>query len=156
MGIAIMMEEFLAEQDVRYDLLRHAPTMTSMRTAEAGHIRGDHLAKGVVLKDDTGYLLAVLPATYHLRLDALEAQTHRRLGLAAEQDMARLFPDCAWGAVPVFGTVYGLESIVDDSIANRPDIYFEGGDHETLVHMDGDDFQRLTVRAAHGRFSEHN
>lgn len=156
MGIAIMMEEFLAEQDVRYDLLRHSPTMTSMRTAEAGHVPGDHLAKGVVLKDDIGYLLAILPATHHLRLDALEAQTRRHLEMAAEKDMARLFPDCAWGAVPVFGAVYGVETIVDDSIAGRTDVYFDGGDHETLVHMDGADFQRLTARAPHGRFSEHN
>jgi Uncharacterized conserved protein len=156
MGIAITMEEFLAEQHVRYDLLRHAPTATSMRTAEAGHIPGDALAKGVVLKDEIGYLLAILPATHHVRLDALEAQTHRHLQIAAEQDMARLFPDCARGAVPVFGSAYGLDTIVDDSIAGRPDVYFEGGDHETLVHMDGNDFQRLTAQAAHGRFSEHD
>ncbi len=154
MGIAITMEQFLSDRHVRYDLLRHAPTASSMRTAQAGHVPGDLLAKGVLLKDEFGYLLAVLPATRHIRMAELRAQTSRPLEMVAEAEMARLFPDCARGAVPVMGDAYGVPTIVDDSIADRPDVYFEGGDHETLVHMDGADFQRLTARAGHGRFSE--
>jgi Ala-tRNA(Pro) deacylase len=156
MGIAITMEQFLDQQTAHYDLMRHAPTASSLRTAEAGHIPGDRLAKGVVLKDEIGYLLAVLPATHHIRLADLEAQTRRHLHIVAEPEMRGLFRDCAQGAVPVMGAAYGMEMIVDDSLAAQPDVYFEGGDHETLVHMDGAEFQRLTARAPHGRFSVHD
>ena len=34
-----------------------------------------------------------------------------------------------------------------------PDIYIEGGDHATLVHMSQEQFAGLTATAQHGRFS---
>ncbi|HYH38055.1 MAG TPA: YbaK/EbsC family protein [Azospirillum sp.] len=156
MGIAITMEQFLDHNTARYDLMRHAPTESSLRTAEASRISGDRLAKGVVLKDEIGYLLAVLPATHHIRLTELEARTNRHLHLAPEPEMQALFRDCARGAVPVMGAAYGMDMIVDDSLAAQPDVYFEGGDHETLVHMEGAEFNRLTAQAPHGRFSVHD
>ena len=156
MGIAITMEQFLDQQTARYDVVRHAPTDSSLRTAEASHIPGDRLAKGVVLKDDIGFLLAVLPATHRIRLADLEAQTRRNLHIAAELEMQVLFRDCVEGAVPVMGAAYGMDMIVDDSLSAQPDVYFEGGDHETLIHMNGSEFQRLTAQAPHGRFSVHD
>ncbi|WP_431858423.1 aminoacyl-tRNA deacylase [Azospirillum sp.] len=155
MGIAITMEQFLDHNTAHYDLMRHAPTESSLRTAEASHIPGDCLAKGVVLKDEIGYLLAVLPATHHIRMAELEARTNRHLHLAAEPEMQALFRDCARGAVPVTGAAYGMDMIIDDSLAAQPDVYFEGGDHETLVHMDGGEFNRLFARVPHGNFSVH-
>ena len=37
------------DQNTTYEMLLHEPTVSSMRTAEACHISGDCLAKGVVL-----------------------------------------------------------------------------------------------------------
>jgi len=37
-----------------------------------------------------------------------------------------------------------------DALGN---IYFEGGDHRTLVHVSGKDFRNLTMDARHARFS---
>ena len=45
------------------------------------------------------------------------------------------FTDCAHGAVPAIGECYGLDVIVDETIDKQPEIYFEGGDHTTLVRM---------------------
>jgi Ala-tRNA(Pro) deacylase len=58
--------------------------------------------------------------------------------------------------VPAVGECYGLDVIVDDSIQERPDVYLEGGDHMTLVHMDRAQFARLMSEARHGRFSVHD
>lgn len=156
MSIAIMLEEFLEEQGIQYDLIQHEPTMSTGRTAEATHISGNRLAKGVLLKDGRGYVLAVLPATHHIRMADLEAQTNRRLSMACEKDMTLNFPDCERGAVPIVGEPYGLEMIVDDSIVAQPEVYFEGGDHQTLIHVSGAQFQKLTAQARHGRFSTHD
>ena len=155
MSIALTLQQYLADHRIDYDVVPHAPTATSMRTAEASHVPGDCLAKAVLLKEDSGYLLAVLPASHHLDLDDLETRLDRPLELASEQEIGRLFGDCALGAVPAIGAAYGLEVIVDDRIASQPEIYFEGGDHATLVHMSGAQFARLTSGAAHGVFSQH-
>jgi Ala-tRNA(Pro) deacylase len=156
MAIALTLQQYLAEHGVDYDVLPHRPTLSSMRTAEASHVPGDCLAKAVLLKEDAGYLLAVLPASHHLRLGELATQLDRKLGLATEQEIETVFRDCERGAVPPIGPAYGVESVVDDSIAEQPEIYFEGGDHATLVHMTAAQFARLTAGSHHGRFSRHD
>ena len=65
-------------------------------------------------------------------------------------------PDCAHGAIPPVGECYGLEMIVDESVEAQPDVYLEGGDHASLVHMDRTQFARLMADARHGRFSVHD
>ncbi len=42
---------------------------------------------------------------------------------------------------------------MDDSLLNAPDVYFEAGDHEDLVHLSGVEFLSLLAGARHGRFS---
>ncbi len=73
--------------------------------------------------------------------------------LADEQEVATLFEDCATGAVPPVGKCYGLDVIVDDSIERQPEVYLEGGDHQTLVHMNQAQFARLMADARHAHFT---
>jgi len=155
MATAITLAQYLTNQGAEYDVRAHAPTVSSMRTAEACHVSAECLAKAVVLKDETGYLMAVLPASHNLRLEDIEMQLNRSVRLAFEEEIERLFPDCVRGAVPPVGAAYGLATIVDDAIIDNFDVYFEGGDHATLVHMSGADFDRLMADAHHGRFSAH-
>jgi Ala-tRNA(Pro) deacylase len=83
---------------------------------------------------DGGYMLAVLPASHHLKLSELKAQLGNGFDMANEHEVNRLFADCAHGAVPAVGTCYGLDVIVDDSIKTQPEIYMEAGDHQALLH----------------------
>jgi Ala-tRNA(Pro) deacylase len=156
MSIAPTLQRYLADQNANYDVVPHEPTMSSMRTAEACHIPGDQIAKGIVLRDREGYMLAVLPASHHIHMPELEAELGRHVDLAAEQEFEPLFRDCERGAVPALGACYGLDVIVDDRVEQQPQVYFEAGDHETLVRMSREEFARLTARARHGRFSSQN
>src|SRR5258708_38902460 len=150
MAIALTLQQYLDEHGVTYDVLAHAPTLSSMRTAEASHVPGDCVAKAVVLKQEAGYLLVVLSASCHLRLDDVTAWLNRHVELATEQEIEALFRDCARGAGAAIGAPYGMNMIVDGGIAAPPDVYFEGGGHPTLVHITGPQFARLTARTQHG------
>ena len=153
MAIAPTLQQYLTQHGIQYDLLPHTPTLSSMRTAQASHVPEGRLAKAVLLREETGYLLAVLAAPRHLRLDAIEAWLNQQVELATEQEIETLFGDCARGALPPVGAAYGVDVIVDDSIAEQPEIYFEGGDHQTLIHMTGAQFARATSGTPHGQFS---
>ena len=78
----------------------HSHTDSSRATIEAAQVPGHHLAKSVLLEDERGYMVAVLPASRHIALNALNQQLHRRLELASEPELGELFPDCEVGAVP--------------------------------------------------------
>jgi Ala-tRNA(Pro) deacylase len=155
MAIAPTLQKHL-DRNVTYEVLTHDPTMSSTRTAQACHVSGDRLAKAIVLRHDGRYMLAVLPATHHVSLADLKTQVGDDVDLANEEEIRKLFPDCALGAVPPVGEAYELDVIVDDSIQAQPDVYLEGGDHTTLVHMDQAQFARLMAEARHGRFSVHD
>ncbi len=57
------------------------------------------------------------------------------------------------GALPPVCMAYGMQTFLDDSLARQPDVYFEAGDHEELVHMDRDEFLALMDKAERASFS---
>lgn len=135
MGIAKRLSDHLANAGVAYDVVTHPRTPSSSRTAQAAHVTGERVAKTVVLHDDRGYLLAVVPSTHRVELDALRGVLNRRLSLATEGEIAKLFGDCDVGAVPPVGAAYGIDVVLDESLATQPDVYLEAGDHESLLHV---------------------
>ncbi len=78
------------------------------------------------------------------------------LRLASEDEISRLFADCEPGAIPPLGAAYGMRTVMDDSLADPQEIYFEAGDHEMLIQMSRDDFLRLMEEASHTRFGVHH
>jgi Ala-tRNA(Pro) deacylase len=155
MTIAARVSGYLAEQDVDYEIIDHPHSATSMETAQLAHVPGDCIAKSVVLGDDRGYLLAVLPASCRVDLGELHRQTNRNLGLVTEYELDALFDDCEPGAVPPFGNVYDIDTIVDENLVEQSDIYFEAGDHERLIHVSAETFDSLLGDAQHSEFTRH-
>lgn len=156
MTMAQSVREFLQRRGVGFRLIPHEYTTTSTYTAETAHVPGDQLAKSVLLTDEHGYLLAVLPSTHHVDLGTLRRDLGRPgLRFASEQEAATVFNDCEYGAIPPLGEAYGLEVVMDDCISPYTDVYFEAGDHMELVHTSGSDFRRLMSHAQHRHFSHH-
>ncbi len=155
MAIANTLERFMANSGIHYEVLTHPRSHSSSETAESAHIHGDRLAKAVLLEDENGYVLAVLPSTHRIAQGQLDRLLQRHLGLATEQELARVFWDCELGAIPPFGTAYGIETILDESLLEQPDIYFEAGNHEELIHLSGEQFRQLVAGVPHARFSRH-
>ena len=155
MAIADKLKHFLDAHEGGYELVEHQHTGSSMETAEAAHVPGDSLAKGIVVKDEGGYLMVVVPADYHIELDRLNQQLHRNLMMVSEDELGDLFPDCEVGAVPPIGAAYGVETLWDTSLGDQEVVFFEAGDHVTLVRVTGRHFHELMASAERGRFSHH-
>ncbi|HEX6136947.1 MAG TPA: YbaK/EbsC family protein [Casimicrobiaceae bacterium] len=156
MATASRVEEYMMRHGVRYDVLMHPHSHSSMETAELAHVPGDRLAKSVILEDDEGFVMAVLSSTHHVKLGKLSRELNRNLRLATENELSTLFADCERGAVPPIGLAYGMTTIIDDGLAEQPEIYCEAGDHETLLHMNRDAFMALMEHADHARFARRN
>jgi len=148
-------KEYLLDSRVDFDVIEHRRTESSSETAQAAHIPGDRLAKAVVLQHDDGYVLAVVPSTHRVELGTLERTLGCRLNIATETDIEEIFRDCALGAVPPTGPAYDLKTMVDEELDKLPEVYFESGDHRTLVHVTGDGFRQLMAEAQHAQFSHH-
>jgi Ala-tRNA(Pro) deacylase len=157
MAIAATLERHLKASGVDYRLVRHPHSGSSMETAESAHVPGDALAKGLVLKDDAGLLLVVVPSDYHVELETLNRLLERDLAFVREDALAGIFPDCELGAVPPIGAAYGIRTLWDPqaSLGRQEHVYFEAGDHATLVQLGGEDFHELMAPADRAHFSHH-
>ncbi|MGB5539828.1 MAG: YbaK/EbsC family protein [Gammaproteobacteria bacterium] len=153
MAMADTVRVHLESLQLEYELVTHPRTCSSRDTAAAAAVREDHIAKGVVLKDANGYLLAVIPGDSWVRLHGMREELNRELELAPEQEVEQLFTDCDPGAIPCTGMLYDIETIVDEAFTSLAFVYFESGDHEHLVRISGDDFHRLMSGLRHGHFS---
>lgn len=129
-------QQFLDERGIAFEVLTHEPTFSAQRMAQAVHVCGDNVAKTVLLKADGQFVLAVLPATHQIHLEmAREALAAHLVELAPENELVSVFPDCERGALPPFGSQYGLETLVDASLAEDDEIVFEGNAHREAFRM---------------------
>lgn len=153
MTVAPKLQQFLDRQHAVYELIEHSPTRSSTETARAARLPPGCVAKAVLLDlPDADHMVAVLPADCRIDLADLRAELGMMPWLADEEEIVAIFDDCAPGAVPPLGFGYGIDVIVDDDLAREPDIFFEAGDHCSIVHMEQAEFRRLTRTARHGSF----
>ena len=155
MSIADTLKAHLEAEGIPYEAVPHPRTYTSSETAEAAHVSGENVAKTVVIHREGGYVLAVLPASHRVDLGLLQDVVERGMELASENELDRLFPDCDQGAAPPVGAAYGVPTVLDESLAGREAVWFEGGDHRTLIRVSGADFDRLMKDARRASFSRH-
>lgn len=149
MEIAQSVARYLQSRQIPYDVIAHAPTQSAMQTARSAHIAPIQVAKAVVVKEDDHFIMCILPATHLLILEWLDREREGKHRLALESELAGLFPDCAPGAVPALGQVYGMKVIWDNSLNNHDEIYFEAGDHRHLVHLAKQEFMNLMCTVEH-------
>ncbi len=155
MSAATTVRKFLEERHVRCDMVPHPHTATALDAAMSAQISAECVAKAVMVGDDSGYMMAVVPASHQVKLKRLRDATGRNLHFVPELEFAQMFPDCEVGAIPALGKAYGMDMVWDDALAEKSDIYFEAGDHESLMHVSGRDFVELMRDYRHGRISVH-
>ena len=153
MSIATTVGDALAFEEIDFRILRHRSTHSPAQAAERAGIPPQQLAKAVLLKDPYGYVLTVMPAHNELDLKLLRSQLHRRLRVATDHDLDDLFCDCAVGSVPPIGPWYRVPTVVDTTLRAQPDVYFEAGDHRSLVQVSETNFERLMQGAEYFAFS---
>ncbi|MEE8537676.1 MAG: YbaK/EbsC family protein [Acidobacteriota bacterium] len=135
---------WLRGQNVPFQSQKHAEVYTAQEVAAVMKVSGYELAKVVVLNVDGSSVLAVLPAP--LRVDfrvARSALGAKKISLASEATVERLFPGCERGAMPPFGNLWGIKTYVDESLATHQRIVFNAGSHIETVSMAYADFERL-------------
>jgi len=138
------LKEFLDEGKIKYVCVSHSVAYTAQEIAARAHVRGNELAKTVMVKLDGKMAMAVLPATYQIDFNLLKkASGAKTAQLATEAEFKGLFPDCELGAMPPFGNLYGFDVYVAETLAEDDEIAFNAGSHAELIKMSYEDFERL-------------
>lgn len=137
-------EQYLTNQRVWFELIKHRPTYTAQTTARALHAEASEVAKSVMLKAGDRWVLALVPAGSTVSLSGLREQLNvADIVLVHEGEIQKKFPDCELGALPPFGSQYGMTTIVDEALSTKPEIIFEGNTHIEAIRMRFADYVKL-------------
>jgi len=138
------LKEFLDRHNVKYVTISHSVAYTAAGIAALTHIPGKELAKTVIVKIDSVLAMAVVSASQHVDLALLKSETGATtVDLATEDEFKERFPDCEAGAMPPFGSLYGMAVFVEESLSRDKEIAFNAGSHRELVRIAWEDFEKL-------------
>ena len=144
MTISKRLSQFLKEKKVGYEVVSHDVTYSAQHTAASVHTPGREVAKVVVIKGGEEYAMAVVDAPHQVDLEKFAAVTGMQGPVVAEEaDLKELFPECELGAMPPFGSLYGLKVYVDKQLEEDEEIVFNAGTHFEAMRMKYSDFKAL-------------
>ncbi len=147
MAIAYTIKQYLDNNRIVYTVL-DLPEITSLaQAAIATGIPPRSLAQTVLLKDQIGLVMAVIPVTHELDTDSLCKILHRKLEPAQDMQITAIFRDCKPGFIPPLGEAYGVRAIIDDSLIQSGDICFTSGSPAHLVKVTSKSFHIMQRNA---------
>jgi len=138
------LQSHLDSMGIRYRLSQHPNSYTAQDLAAAEHIPGRKVIKPVIVRADGQFVMCALPAPYHIDLMELKQQLQAEaIELADEQSLASLFEDCELGAAPPIGRLYGMPTLMDESLFVDDTVTFQAGTHSDAVTMTLADYRRV-------------
>ena len=136
--------EFLTARHADYRVIAHAPRVADH--ARSAQMSGWSVAKAVIVKERDGFAMAVIPAVAAIDLDRLRLVIgHDGVRLATAEEIRRLMPRCAPGAIPPFGALFGLPTFVDRALMLVREITMPSGDLVTSLRMTSPEFARVAA-----------
>ncbi|REJ90026.1 MAG: hypothetical protein DWQ35_17235 [Planctomycetota bacterium] len=130
----------LDARSVAYQVLCHAPVLTS---EEAAQVRGTSLASGakaLICKADDDYLMVVMPADLRLASKSLrKLKGWKKLRFASADEVLEM-TGLLTGSIPPFGSLFGLTTLCDERLAAQDSINFNAGDRSISIGMAATDY----------------
>ncbi|HEV2295503.1 MAG TPA: YbaK/EbsC family protein [Tepidisphaeraceae bacterium] len=138
------LQSYLDEMGINYRTSKHEEAYTAQDLAAAEHIPGRKVIKPVVVRADGEFVMCALPASYKVDLSELRQQLQcEEVQLADENALQQIFRDCELGAEPPIGRLYGLPTLMDESLFADDRVTFQAGTHSEAVTMSLADYRRV-------------
>jgi Ala-tRNA(Pro) deacylase len=139
----------LNDSAVRYQILHEPldPSGLGRQSAGPGFI------ETAVVRAGKQRLLIVTPAGHSVDLKRFARLIGEPARLETEDEFKWLFPDCALGAVPPFGNLYGLTTWIDNSLAKTEQIVFLAGTLVDSIKLAYSAYEEI-VKPNIGRFTD--
>jgi Ala-tRNA(Pro) deacylase len=139
------LRNYLEQQGIHCAWSHHDAAYTAQDLAMKEHVPGRKVVKPVVVSVDGKLVMCALPAACCIDMERLREELHADVTeLADEPEFKSVFGDCELGAEPPIGGLFGLPTVMDDSLMTQDQVTFQAGTHSDAVTMSVSDYIRLT------------
>ena len=134
----------LQEKGIRFEKHQHPKTYTAQELAHEEHVSGYMVAKPVIVKSGTRFVMCVLAAPNHLDLDAVsDVLRESDVRLATESELLDLCAGCELGAEPPVGSLFGMTTIMDVGLEQDDFLVMQAGSHTEAVKIRREDWEQI-------------
>ena len=154
MAISKKLLKFLEDNKIKYEVLEHRKVYTALDCAETQHMKPQEIVKTMVMKADTNYFLALLPANKNTdkaklkkfinvwikKINSLKATEEEQIFAKTFKKAVKKidFAKEAWmkknmlgkvGATPPFGSLVKLPVFMDSSLYKAVNLIVNVGEY---------------------------
>lgn len=139
------LEQFLGARQARFQLVTHSRDGAPPHAARS-HVAAWAFTKAEMVRVRDGLVMAVVPATCVVDFSALARVIgHGPVRPASADEIHRVAPECVPGAIPPFGPLFGVPTVVDHRLLRAREITMPAGDAYTMLRMRVHEYRRLAV-----------
>lgn len=143
----------LQQKKIDYKEFEIPEANTLDQLINAAGLARDSVARGVLLKDELGIMLAILPSDCIIDFSCISKKLKRDFKIADSEMLTEIFTDCEKGTVPPIPDAYCIDSICDKSLLEQKFIYIEPGMQGKLLCIGKKSWKRLLKTSKYIGFS---
>ena len=144
---------YLQQANIEYEMIEYEATDSLQQAALQCQVASAQVARAVLLGDEHGLLLVVLPLDHVINFSRLFALAGRELEPVDRVAARYVFTDCETGSIPSIAAPFQIHALVDNALLAQQSIYLEGGSRSVMLRVSGEDFRHLHRASAQGDFS---
>ncbi len=140
--------DFFESADATYSVADCPAVYSAQHLAEETHTHGCNVLKPVVVRCDEHCVMAVIPADCRLNMEQLAhvIGANEIPTLVDESEFGELFEDADIGAECPIGELYGMETVMDETLHNNEhDVVFLFGSHHKSIRMPITEYVRIVT-----------
>ncbi|MEW5756204.1 MAG: HDOD domain-containing protein [Pseudomonadota bacterium] len=126
-------QKFIKNRNIEHCVHKFPPLQEVEDAEMLARLPGGSAIKSLLLKDQFGLVLAVIPAANKLNLGNLCGQMRRRLEVVGEEEHRRVMKGMHPKFTPPLGDAYGIKTIIDEAILNAKRVLFSAGDNTNFI-----------------------
>jgi Ala-tRNA(Pro) deacylase len=145
MAISKKITAYLDKSKYKYEVIEHRTTYTAWDTSQTEKVKPQDVAKALVMKADSDYLLALVPANRNLDKQKLlktinasrkktTLKTFKKIDFAQEGWMKKNLPGKV-GATPPFRGILKLDIFADSLLLKGKKIYLGSGEYTSAIRV---------------------
>jgi Ala-tRNA(Pro) deacylase len=134
---------FLKQHNVTFEEIEHKPVYTSEQAAKVRGMSMESGAKSLLLKTEKDFVLVILPGNKRLDSKLLKSYLSvKNIRFATPEEVENVM-GCQIGACYPFGNLIGIRTLMDKSMTDCKEIFFNPGVHNKSIKMKLIDYQEL-------------
>lgn len=141
------LEAFMQAEHIPYEMLHlEVPTPTVETAAQAVGTQVERIVKSILFTIEDQAVLAITSGSAYVdrrAIASLYSVGRKRVKLASAQDVLAL-SGYEVGAMPPFGHLEKLPTLLDRRVLELPEVYAGGGAENVLVRLSPEDILRVT------------